>query len=234
VADFLIGNLTLLAGAVFYLPGVFEANPFPRAVNASLWTLTYELRMYLILLLVGLVAALLPRERGRVRMVKAFVLLMAGVALVAHLVNHFGIQENEHSTRLYLMFFAGAACQVLKEKIQLSLPLFLCAASALVLSGPYESLFFIVYNLLLSYILLFLAYIPAGRIRLFNRLGDYSYGSYLYAFPVQQSVAALIPGVSLWGMMLVSAVVSLILAILSWHLLEKPALRFKPHPMATK
>jgi peptidoglycan/LPS O-acetylase OafA/YrhL len=41
--------------------------------------------------------------------------------------------------------------------------------------------------------LFYLAYVPSGWIRKYNRVGDYSYGIYIYAFPVQQSVAALIP-----------------------------------------
>ena len=32
-----------------YLPGVFENNPYPNAINGSLWTLTIEACMYLLL-----------------------------------------------------------------------------------------------------------------------------------------------------------------------------------------
>jgi len=81
----------------------------------------------------------------------------------------------------------------------------------------------------IAYLLFFVAYIPAGQIRKYNRLGDYSYGLYIWAFPVQQSVAALIPGVSVVYMILISAAVSILLAIISWHIVERRALSLKDH-----
>ena len=58
-ADYLSAPLTWLnlannaaaLATVQTLPGVFESNPFARAVNGSLWTIRYELLMYLVLAL---------------------------------------------------------------------------------------------------------------------------------------------------------------------------------------
>jgi peptidoglycan/LPS O-acetylase OafA/YrhL len=50
---------------------------------------------------------------------------------------------------------------------------------------------------------------------------------YIYAFPIQQSIAALIPGVSVLSMWFISTTVTFVLAALSWHFVEKQALRFK-------
>ena len=60
------------------------------------------------------------------------------------------------------------------------------------------------------------------------RVGDWSYGVYLYGFPVQQCLAFL--GSHLWGvgwLALTSTLLTLVLAGLSWHLIEKPAMRWK-------
>jgi peptidoglycan/LPS O-acetylase OafA/YrhL len=61
-----------------------------------------------------------------------------------------------------------------------------------------------------------------------TRSGDYSYGLYLYAFPIQQAlVAAGVPGGAL-GNFALAALLASGCAILSWHLIERPALRAKP------
>ncbi|MDO8654733.1 MAG: hypothetical protein Q7R66_21385, partial [Undibacterium sp.] len=75
--------------------------------------------------------------------------------------------------------------------------------------------------------LFYLAYLPAGAIRKYNALGDYSYGVYIYAFPVQQALASIYPGIPVPAMLLGSATLTLTLATLSWHLIEKRALHLK-------
>ena len=61
----------------------------------------------------------------------------------------------------------------------------------------------------------------------FNRIGDYSYGLYIYAFPVKQTVARLAPGVEPYAMFALAFPVTLALAALSWHCVERPALALK-------
>jgi len=43
---FLLKNSTLFFGLEYDLPGVFASNLWKRAVNGSLWTLPYEVKMY--------------------------------------------------------------------------------------------------------------------------------------------------------------------------------------------
>ena len=54
-----------------------------------------------------------------------------------------------------------------------------------------------------------------------------SYGVYIYAFPVQQTLALLFPAMSLGATMASSAAVSVSIAILSWKLIEERALCLK-------
>lgn len=48
----------------YYLPGIFNTNPYPNAVNGSLWTLPIEVTMYLLVLILGICKLLSPRGCG--------------------------------------------------------------------------------------------------------------------------------------------------------------------------
>ncbi|KTT39395.1 acetyltransferase, partial [Pseudomonas oryzihabitans] len=61
----------------------------------------------------------------------------------------------------------------------------------------------------------------------------YSYGLYLFNFPVQQLLMHGFPErFSLPGFLAVSYALTLGCAVLSWHLIEAPALRLKPRRKA--
>jgi peptidoglycan/LPS O-acetylase OafA/YrhL len=79
----------------------------------------------------------------------------------------------------------------------------------------------------LVYAVFWFAYVPDGWIRKYNDLGDYSYGLYIYAFPVQQTLAALRPGIAPLPMFLAAFPLVAGLAVVSWHVVEKPSLALK-------
>lgn len=62
------------------------------------------------------------------------------------------------------------------------------------------------------------------------RFGDYSYGVYLWGFPMQQVIAHLAPRLTPAGNILLAWPLAMLLAVLSWHLVERPALRLKSMP----
>jgi peptidoglycan/LPS O-acetylase OafA/YrhL len=81
--------------------------------------------------------------------------------------------------------------------------------------------------LTLTYCILYAGTAPMPRLPLISR-GDYSYGVYLYGYPVQQVVTSLFPAWRVWWFnLVVSLPVAMFIATLSWHLIEKPMLSFK-------
>jgi peptidoglycan/LPS O-acetylase OafA/YrhL len=141
---------------------------------------------------------------------------------------HFILEKQSKGLHLFFMFFTGAAFQLFKEGIRLSHAASALALAALVAAAFIDrDLFFVVYIAALAYLLFYMAYVPAGILRAYNRVGDYSYGYYIYAFPIQQTIAAAIPGISVLGMVLSAGVATLACAILSWHLVEHRALELK-------
>jgi peptidoglycan/LPS O-acetylase OafA/YrhL len=213
---------TLVNGIRYFLPGAFATNPYPDAVNGSLWTLPIEWRMYEYLAGAWILFVLKPSWR-----LTAFRVgfPLATLALMVIAFATFETDDLRDDGQIGIAeFFAGASLYVWRDRFKLSYTRFALLFGALCLAALDRRAFFIVYLLALGPLTLNLAYLFGGWIRNFNRLGDYSYGVYIYAFPVQQSLAAMIPGISVTRMNIFASAVTLALAVISWHLIEKPAL----------
>ena len=219
---------TLVTGIGWTLPGVFHYNPMKDAVNGSLWTMPYELYMYGIVLGAWLILSMQGAARTRFfKLAVVAAMASSGVLLmVGHLA--FSIEIEAWFIKLFFMFFSGAGFYVLRDRITLSRAAFWICLMALLVSALMDKrLFFATYVLTLAYVLFYLVYVPTGLVRQYNRVGDYSFGMYIYAFPIQQTIAALVPGVSVMAMVLYSTLGTLFMAVLSWHVLEKRALALR-------
>ncbi len=216
---FMIRNSTLVSMS-YHLPGVFEDNPY-TAIVGSIWTLFYEVVCYMGVFVVGVLGVLGRR-------------IWMSVALLVYLAAWFWIEINGVSLprlsalqNLSLPFAIGTAFYVWRSHLPVSavLMVLLIGLAWLVRDSVTYDFFMM---LALSYAVFWLAYVPGGAVRAYNRIGDYSYGIYIYAFPLQ--------GVAVWLMgdqtpimnMLLSFPATLLCAIVSWHLVEKPALDAKP------
>ena len=226
-ARYLVYNVTLFKGVAYVLPGVFAANPWPDAVNGSLWTLPSEVRCYVALL----AAWALLRAVGVVRHFKWAVALTWCALFAWHILSMSHTTLEDSPARLWLMFCSGAAIYAFRDRVGLSprwlvVALAAIALSATTLTAGHGMAFGIVYSLALPYVMLCAAYLPRGRILAFNRLGDYSYGTYIFAYPVQQSLMHLFPSLAPLPMFAAALCITLPLAVASWHFIEKPATDF--------
>lgn len=222
-------NCFLLRGVDVEFPGAFATVPFSvGGVNSSLWTLPIEVGMYLKLGLSWLFLQWLPRYGSRL-----FVILVVAAALLSNVFDaalslHLPWRLPDFGWTLTAMFFSGAALKLLERRIPVSGwiagALALLAAACLV---PGEASFLIAFKLVLPYLVIYLALVPFHGRRRAREPGDYSYGIYIYAYPVQQSLAALLRHLTPLQMLCSSFPITLALAVLSWHLVEKHALRAK-------
>jgi peptidoglycan/LPS O-acetylase OafA/YrhL len=219
--------MTASAWVVKYpLPGVFADNPAPHAINGSLWSLPYEIRCYVVLALLGLVPGSL---RLKVSLVAAGLAVLMMVRPPVPPTGPFDkfLGLDYYHTKLGLLFALGAVFACWRERIR---PMFLPAALMLVAVYfmGYSAWQLIAYVLGLSTLTLWLALNAKWLPRIPQRVGDWSYGAYLYGFPVQQVLAHFkLHEATFVGYVLTCTVITFALAGLSWHLVEKQALRWK-------
>ena len=147
--------------------------------------------------------------------------------LLAFWIAHAQAYKHWHTFRLFFFFFCGAGMWIFRDRIAMSGKLFAAACVLLIAGVVQPKAFFWVYPLAAPYIVMWLAYVPGGWLRQFNKLGDYSYGIYIYAFPMQQLLVSTVPGITPVQMIVASGAGTIALAVMSWHLVEKPALARK-------
>ena len=219
---YLLKCATLLNGVEYHLPGVFETNPMSGAVNGSLWSMPVEVRLYALLALIWLPLGLFGRFK--LSLFSGLTVLLAVTAGCLVVSTHLNGEPESAALRLIFMFFTGAAFFCLKSRVPLSGRILAALRFVLGACAFSRLAFHVAYMLSLGYLVLLLAYVPTGRIRNYNKVGDYSYGVYIYAFPVQQTIVWLAPGLSPIELVCLALPIVIGLAMLSWHLLEKRAL----------
>lgn len=222
VLAYIAQTISLSTGSAT-LPGLFESNTVPGVVNTSLWTLKYEVLCYAVLGLIGAAAFLSGRVAAVVAAVSA-VWFAAMLTLRPELVP--GAELPAVLTYFSLFFGAGVVAYLLRDHIRLhgAIVVALGAFAAYALKSDFAE---IAMAMFLGYGVLWLATFRFGGWRGFANTSDYSYGVYIYSMPVTQALIALRPELNLVSLIAASFGLTLVLAFLSWELIEKPALRLR-------
>lgn len=215
---YLLLNSTLLHNQ-FLLPGVFDSLQ-DKSINASIWTITVEVRLYLLLLLAGIFSIL----KRKYLLLFLFILLQ----IIRLIFSFYPIDTKGVYVDVYFVygsiFFAGVLFAIFQNSLQIS-PIIMLLFLGIALCVPHVVLQSILLVLPIAYFV-----IKVGKSSAFLQLKDkdFSYGLYLYAFPIQQIFLLLLGySVNVWVHIILSTTSALILAILSWFYIEKPALQYK-------
>jgi len=224
---FLFSNASLTFG-YYSLTGI-QCGDAPCNINGSLWTLPWEARCYV--LLASLAALGLAGRRAMCFFVLpatfAFAILFDIPVIHSTLANLLGthIYYLDQIDRLWTAFAIGIAIYEFRHRIPLSwwlLALLFCLNVAiqrwLPLAGTHARAVFI------AYAALCVGFLSARRGSLSGNWPDYSYGMYIYAFPVMITLLALFRFPSTYLLALCNLVLTVPFAAASWHFVEKPAL----------
>lgn len=216
----IVGNLHV------ELPGVFLTNPTPRNVNLSLWTIPFELECYL-----ALAALAVVFRRSRLFILGATVLFatyMTVNMLRHHKISFFYQPGDEHhftGRALVLAFLCGVALYQWRDRVRYSDALGVASAAVgLVLASFYAFQYIAVIPFAYATVWIGLKQIP--RSFLIDK-GDYSYGIYLFAGPIQQMLATYEPLRFWWLNFAVGLCAAILYAMFSWRFVENPILSRK-------
>jgi peptidoglycan/LPS O-acetylase OafA/YrhL len=221
LGDFLYKAFTLNPGPM-QLPGVlFVDNSVGLLINGSLWTLRYEVMMYVLVLILGLA--------GLLRLSTAIVVTVAGIVGVwfEQYLKPFG----DFGEALWFcgFFGAGMALYFIRDRVVLrwwGVLLAFAGFAVFVLSGKFIALF----PLAGAYLVIGFARRYVGFLDYSRYVGDLSYGIYVYGWPSEELVMWLSGGrLNWWQVFLGSLCIALPAAWLSWHGVEKWALRWRRH-----
>ncbi|WP_396270437.1 acyltransferase family protein [Ideonella sp.] len=202
-------------------PPVFADTPYPL-LNASLWTIRYEFFCYLMVLALGLV---FPSRQAKMW------LALAGVLAAAFITMRLGwwappAPMVENLVRCGMVFSAGACFARFESRWVWSGPGAWLALGVWLLLMPLNALAEVATAWCWGYALLVYAKQGAG-LQAFNRLPDMSYGTYLYAWPINKILLWHWPDMATPLCFGLTLGLSLGAGALSWHWVERPALRLK-------
>ncbi|HEY3989679.1 MAG TPA: acyltransferase [Acidobacteriaceae bacterium] len=229
-----LGKLVLVISSIVRLKGirstgVFAANPLPYLLNASLWTVSYEFLCYLGVLVLG-VAMLLHRRR-------VLVIIFGASIAVSILYLHFGWYSSKSLSavlfgypqdwaRFIPMYLAGVVFYLYRTSIPLHARGALLAAATMVAACILPFGYSLLFPVCGTYLLMYLAFCKRLPLYRVMRFGDLSYGTYLYAFPIQQLLVQHFALRSPLRLFAAATPLVLVAAAVSWFSVERPALRF--------
>lgn len=212
---------TAIGWTQFKAPGVFTGNP-THELNLSLWTIPYELLCYLALggaTVIGLV------QRSRLFVAVLLALHIALFLWDALRIGVIGVQDDLPPRVLALVYMSGVAMYVWRDQMLLSTGRMVLATGLTwaCLTFPI-GIYFVA--LPVAYLTVCVGLLNPPR-HWIIKSGSYSYGVYLYAFPIQQTSVYLWPSLGPIEVFLIAAPLSALAATFSWHVIEKPCLALR-------
>ena len=206
----------------YQLPGVFTTfdSRFGDTVNGSLWTLPWELWMYC-----SLIVLFKLRAFGAGRFAILAVIVSVLFALTPQAWSAYE-RTGEVAVRFVAFFYSGVALYVFRRHVPLT-PRILAAATAAFALTWWLAGVGVLLPQWLGYAVLFLTYHPRLVVKRLSEGADYSYGLYIFAYPVQQTLIWATGMTSAPLHIAASLAITLMIAALSWHFIEEPALRLK-------
>lgn len=214
-------NVLPIFGLQFTLPGVFIHNVGDRGVNGSLWTLIAEERLYILMT----VTFLYRKDKARYLV---FLIVLLNIVFVINRYFFYGEMISYLSGTAFfysLLFLNSAALYLIKFDFSKKLVLTIVLSALCLCLGVAFNELNILYIFSIPVLVNSVAKIK-GATNYFGKYGDFTYGTYVFSFPVQQAFIS--KGMTdPYLLFLITLIVVCPLAVLSWNLVEKKFLKLK-------
>lgn len=204
------------------LPGVFNSNPYYQSINGSLWSLPLEILCYVYVLILGFFTLLRSKEFS----ILAFIIIYFLHLSPEIKFNYFGF-PSEQIVDYSLYFLLGIIVFNFKNYIYLDKKYAMMSILVLLISMKF-SFFKEVFIYFGTYLILYFGYQNSFKYTGYFQKNDFSYGMYIYAFPIQQVFVYVNGGdMNPYINFIYSFVITSIFAFFSWNLIEKRLLKLK-------
>ena len=216
------GNATLL-DMVPFLPGVFKNNDYPGYINSPIWTLKGEILMYISVFFLGCIN--IYRSKNSIK--REFpLIIVVFIYVIALQLNYDYVFKS--ALPWILFFMLGVLVYALRRYLSIRIS-YLIILWGVVLILMHLKIFGYKYYIVpaLVYGIFVISYHPSLQMGKFSKYGDFSYGLYIYAFPIQQILMTVNPDMTTIANFSFSYAITFPIAVLSWHFVEKPALGLK-------
>ena len=208
------------------IDGVFTDLP-SNIVNGSLWTICYEVSMYILISFLFFI-------NKKFRIYYLILSILASYIIITFypfFLNNFLFKKiylkAPQFYELFCFFFAGALMTYVNiKKVKIKNLLIVLAFLLIIISYYYNFFSYVKYLILPIFVILIGTQSTPYLNQIGIKLGDNSYGIYIYGWFIQQLLMYYF-NLTTFPLMILSLIISYIVGLLSWHLIEKKALVYK-------
>ncbi|WP_197521061.1 acyltransferase family protein [Bradyrhizobium icense] len=206
-------------------PDLYAFPSMPvHALNGPTWTIVYEFRCYLLIVLIA--------GLGLYKWPLMFAALSIGLLLLNEVgffikVGALGriIGNPMFLVRLASLFCIGSCFYLFRSKIRFRVEFAIIACTVLTASIYFSKFQEAVFAIFGGYLIFYVALHIKSRVLVsINSRVDISYGVYLYAWPIQISLAYFFGIHSPWTLTIIATPFAYVAGLLSWHFIERPFL----------
>jgi peptidoglycan/LPS O-acetylase OafA/YrhL len=210
------------------LPGVFETHS-TSAINHPLWTIKVEIMFYIV---VPFIAYILTKTNKLL----AIIIIYLSSILYSTVVMQFSdrlqpdllIQLEQQLPGQMAFFISGALLYYYYEKFHNHILFFLLSAVFILIVHNQAMEIYFLYPLALAVVVIYFSLI-FKYLGNFGKYGDFSYGIYIWHFPILQVFVHYQMFENPWLGIPLSLICIFLVSFLSWHWIEKPFLSRRSH-----